>query len=79
MSLIYGIIMLIGGIVMCFTGELLYGIILYAIAGFCIAAFDITVLLKSATPKKPEFDLKKTTELMKEMNKLMDFIDKDND
>lgn len=72
MSLIFALFMAIGGVVMCFMGELLYGIILYAICGFCLVGTDISMALREMRSQRP--DLKKTTELMKEMNKLMDIL-----
>ena len=81
MSLIFAFFMAIGGVVMCFTGELLYGIILYAICGFCLVGTDISLALKGdgkvIGSGKKDFDVKSTTELMKEMNKLMDILDRD--
>lgn len=77
MSIIFGIVMAISGVIMWFMGELLYGIIFFAICSFCLVGTDISLALKDIRSQRP--DLKTTTELMKEMNKLIDFIDKDND
>lgn len=74
-SFTFGIVMAISGLIMWFTGEFLYGIIFFAICGLCLVGTDISLALKEIRSPKP--DLKTTTELIKEMNKLIDFVDKD--
>ena len=46
MSKIWGTFMGIGGVVMCFTGEILYGIIFYAIAALCFGFYDISCAIE---------------------------------
>lgn len=69
MSLIWGAIMAIGGIVMCFTNHLEIGVALYATAGLSFGFFDISMSIDRL--KKRE-NIEKAINALDEMNDILD-------
>lgn len=74
MSVIYGAIMFIGGIVMCFTGELRIGVALFAIGAFCICTFDISVCLDRISPRNKTKSIKEMVDGLKTISDMLDKI-----
>lgn len=74
MSLIWGAIMAIGGIVMCFTNHLEAGIALYATAGLSIGLFDISLSIGRISDVKKKEELEKSIKALHDMNDILDKI-----
>lgn len=75
MSLILGCIMFIGGIALCFTNNFNAGLVFFSLSSFLIVGWDISASIRYFGEKHEAGEL---IENVKELNKLMDHINKMN-
>ena len=76
MSLIYGILMFLGGIILTFTGEMYFAILMFFIGGMCIVGWDVFTGALPTKSKSPKRDFTVTNDSLKDMRKIMEVIEK---
>ena len=73
MSFVLGFIMFIGGIVLCFSNDFNTGLVFFTLSSILMIGWDISASIRCLGEKGKANEI---TESVKELNKLIDFMEK---
>lgn len=77
-TMLYALIMFIGGVVLSFKGEMHDAFILYAIAAFCLAIGEFNVMLTNYIDKTSDRrNMKEAKETIEAINEFLDKVGDD--